>query len=460
MKLFTAFVLLAALCATASCITRIPLTKSQHRVPIPAGWEKYAEVNGNPIKVPLTDFMNTQYSGQISIGTPPQDFTVMFDTGSSNLWVPSKQCSWFDIPCWIHSKYDSTKSSTYVSNGTAFSIQYGTGSMTGFLSQDVVTVGGITVKNQVFAEATNEPGLTFIMAQFDGILGLGWQAISVDGVVPVWYNMVSQNLVSQPVFSFWLNRNPSGNKDVGGELLFGGIDKTRYTGNISYVNLSSETYWEFPLDDFSIAGKSLGFCTNGCSAIADTGTSLIAGPSAIAAEINTKIGAIGILSEECEIIVQQYEDQIIQAIVDDIDPLQACTAIDLCPGASCGVCTLVLHTLQQVLPTNTSETLIAVLLDELCQLIPSPAGESLVDCTKISSLPDVAFKIGGKSFTLTPDQYILQQNENLCLSAFIGLDLPPNIGPLWILGDVFIGAYYTVFDSGNARVGFATSVQQ
>ncbi|XP_015682377.1 gastricsin-like, partial [Protobothrops mucrosquamatus] len=93
---------------------------------------------------PLANYMDMSYYGEISIGTPPQNFMVLFDTGSSNLWVPSIYCQ--SQSCSNHALFNPSQSSTYSSNGQTFSIQYGSGSLSGVFGYDTVTVSSSSLQ--------------------------------------------------------------------------------------------------------------------------------------------------------------------------------------------------------------------------------------------------------------------------------------------------------------------------
>ncbi|XP_032346119.1 cathepsin D isoform X2 [Camelus ferus] len=246
----------------------------------------------------------------------------------------------------------------------------------------VATLGGVKVERQTFGEATKQPGITFIAAKFDGILGMAYPRISVNNVLPVFDNLMQQKLVDKNIFSFYLNRDPSA--QPGGELMLGGTDSKYYKGPLTYHNVTRMAYWQVHMEQVDV-GTSLTLCKGGCEAIVDTGTSLIVGPVEEVRELQKAIGAVPLIQ-----------------------------------------------------------------------------GEYMIPCEKVSSLPEVTLKLGGRGYKLSSEDYTLkvsQAGKTICLSGFMGMDIPPPGGPLWILGDVFIGRYYAVFDRDQNRVGLAEAAR-
>jgi len=450
-------VFLSLVIVVFSATLKIPIKKHEGGVNYRDFMSRSRSMKSSLGPIALNSKSDAQYYGPITIGTPPQQFQVLFDTGSSNLWVPSSECPFWQISCDLHTKYYSAQSTTYKPNGTSFSIQYGSGAAEGFISNDQIGIAGVKVNKQDFAEITDEPGLAFLAAGFDGVLGLAFDSISVDHVTPVWYNMLSQGVVSNPVFAFWLNRNMSAGPMQGGELVLGGVDPSHYTGQFTYVPLSTELYWEFKAD--SIGVGNLKYCKN-CKAIADSGTSLLVGPTAIINQINAQINATGIFTGECDQIIEAYGEQIIQWLESGVTPAQVCTVMDACPGSLCSPCEQLMVYVELLLADNSSAQEVLQVLEQACTLIPSPNGESTLDCNSIASLPNFNVVISGKTFVLTPYDYVLNLTtggQSTCVSGFIGIDIPAPYGPLWIMGDMFMGKYYTQFDYGNKRLGFATA---
>eukprot|EP00798_Chlamydomonas_sp_ICE-L_P020800 gene20800-27633_t len=481
---FAALAALASASLNRVSLKREKLTHLSSRSPRPY----LSALNGDG-SVPLTNFMDAQYYGTIGLGTPVQEFQVIFDTGSSNLWVPSSKCGFFNLACRLHRKYHAEKSSTYKVNGTEFAIQYGTGSLDGFISEDDLSFGGLTVPGQGFAEAVDEPGLLFVAAKFDGILGMGFPEISVDKVVPPVTAMVNKGLLADPVFSFWMNRDPEAPN--GGELILGGSDPAHYKGDHTWVPVTRHGYWQFDMEGIQV-GTSL-LCERGCPAIADTGTSLIAGPTKEIEGINRAIGASSAIAMQCKTLIcsalglcgsaktlqarrllvgtsEKYSSGIhapatkgglpgwneLAASIQKVQESENNGVGD--PGMVCEFCETAVQYVKIAIENNQTIAQIRTAVLGLCDTAFSGfgGGPAMVDCDTVPKLPQMSFTFGGRTFGLTPEQYILRissDSGDQCVSGFMGIDVPA--GPLWILGDIFLGAYHTIFDYGGARVGFA-----
>lgn len=355
-------------CLATAELVRVPMKKIDNDEYITMVKMKHTKATktyknfGGKDDIVINDFQNAQYYGQVSVGTPKQNFDVIYDTGSSNLWVPGK-CG---FRCISKSKFDASKSSSYVENGTAFDIQYGSGPVSGKVETDTACLGSACAVSQGFAVITDVSGLGvgYVAGKFDGICGLAWDSISVDQMKTPFHNLVDSGALDASVFAFFLGDNEAG------ELTIGGIDEDHYTGDITWANLVNETYWQIDMPLLAVGSSQI---AKDAYAVIDTGTSLIAGPKDGVAALAKAVGAKALMK-----------------------------------------------------------------------------GEYTIDCN--ADAPDITFVFSGVEFNLAKEDYIIKSGTQ-CLFGFMAIDLPPQVG--WIVGDVFIRKYYTVFDWGNERVGFA-----
>ncbi|KAI1297771.1 hypothetical protein EDD11_006977 [Mortierella claussenii] len=266
------------------------IAKLAHRYPQLNLKKHSTHVNaaGGQGKVPIVDVgPDSEYYGSVSVGSPPQNVLLDFDTGSSDIWFPTSTCN--TAACKAHHRFNAAKSSTYKKDGRPWTVTYGDhSSSSGILGSDIVTVGGVSVR-QTIGLATTESA-QFASSRQDGLFGLGFNSLeSVRGVRTFLDNAIAAKALAQPVVSVFL---PSvrRNGGKGGNYLFGAIDHTRYTGQLTYVPVTHKGYWQVAIQGLNFNNKSLGQASEG---IIDTGTTLIIVGSAAAAAVHKNIrGAV------------------------------------------------------------------------------------------------------------------------------------------------------------------------
>jgi cathepsin D len=205
---------------------------------------------------------------------------------------------------------------------------------------------------------------------------------------PVFDNIIGQKLLQNNVFSFYYTKH-EGTRDS--KLTLGGVDHSLYSGDINYHKVVDEYYWLLKADNILVGGEDIGLCPNGCRVIADTGTSLITGPT-----------------------------------------------------------------------------------DDLFTLIEKLKVDE--NCRGITDLPELTFVLDGRSYNLMAEEYVMSVTDDgaeetydqlstsersigqmNCAAAVMPLDIPDPQGPAWILGDVFLTKYLSVYDRDQGRVGFAVA---
>ncbi|KAL6484452.1 hypothetical protein MHYP_G00064970 [Metynnis hypsauchen] len=341
------------------CLLCLALTEGLIRVPLVKREEimkerglmkellKYSQYSSNQLYTEdLINQENLAYFGKIGVGTPPQYFYVHFDTGSSTLWVNSVYCE--SSACSQHPLFNPHKSDTYHTNNKPFSIHYGTGSVTGVYGYDTITMGNLVVKNQKIGLSKNEPGSHFAKPLHDGLMGLAFMPDD-DTIVDTMIKEGSR----------------------GGAGAYPSCHRAK--GRIHPGQVASP-------EGFEVNHKPTDWCKSGCTAIVDTGTSMLECPPQYVASLQEMLGA--------------HKDS---------------------------------------------------------------SSHYVFECSKVNSLPTLTFVMNGAHLHLPPSAYVLQSQGSHCKSGIKQSHEKYRDGhPYWILGDVFLRQFYSVFDQGRARVGFAT----
>ncbi|ORX66357.1 Asp-domain-containing protein [Linderina pennispora] len=377
-------------------------------------------------QVRLTDATDTYYYGVISVGMPAQNFTVTFDTGSANMWIPGVRCQ--SKACLQHNRYDHDLSG-----------HYGTGEVRGFTSQDTVKVGGITIKDQ-----------PCLIPEFDGLFGLAFKSLSSGGLVPPMVRMIEENLVDEPVFAFALSQ---GHRSFG-ELLLGGYNELHYKGDLKWMHVTRPKYWQVTMEGIWYGDGKLNLLT--LSKDHDLGT----------LPLNVVLTNITDVATSEEQAARQIEDQEMaikkmKKKAKGTDPDMDIMRKKKHPPEDTSV------KIKKLLPTGSEkkpetsailDTGTSFLLGDpnTIQLISRIIGADYktgdMSCANLQNLESFWVSLGGYRFEITPDHYVYRDPEKkTCSSAWV----PSYDSPFWVLGDSFLRAYYAVFDMKDKKVGLA-----
>nr|POF15450.1 aspartic protease [Quercus suber] len=374
--------------------------------------KSYADVSGlskrqTASSVALTDAsqdnIDSSYYGPGTVGAgdgSPQAFTFIFDTGSSDTFVPGPACG-TDQGCAGTTRYDQGGKD----EGNTTSVTYGSGQVAGENYFDDVTVAGKKATGQSIISLTQAAG--FGGLESNALMGMGFQSISNSHQPPYFKTLIDQGQVSTPEFSFYLGR-AADNTGANSELTLGGRDSSKFTGAVTKVPVTTPGYWQVALDQVLVNGFASvvdKLATKGQAAI-DTGTTLVLAPLAAATSIFARIpGAI---------------------------PLP----LELINGA--------LEPVLFIFPC-ASKAKVEI------QFAGKPFAINAKDLSFGTLTGDFADIVGNNTLATVLD------SASYCLAGIAGFDIDPTQN-LYVVGDVFLKNWYSIYSYNGPSVSFAKAV--
>jgi len=251
-------------------------------------------LTAGPRNISLKNILDVVYVGEISVGTPPQTFDVIFDTGASNLWVPNGRAELVGGPAKHY--YQHSDSSTFVKNCSLVQEQFGLptpslskliaasagGTASGHLSVDTVTIAGFEIPNFTFVEMTDVKSVNYEYSRWDGICGMGLSS----GLPALMGELARSGHISDQVFAFYLGNSPR----AGGQLVIGGVDPAHYSGEFFVAPLVQRDHWRVALTGLKGNGEHI--ASTASSLILDSAAGAVAGPHAEVERMMASIGAL------------------------------------------------------------------------------------------------------------------------------------------------------------------------
>ncbi|KAJ3001401.1 hypothetical protein HKX48_002891 [Thoreauomyces humboldtii] len=394
MKLILAASAVLGLSATLTSAAPTASVGAIH-VPIKKGKTSFQPTSQNVI---FSSLFNGAYFGMIQVGTPPQTFPALLDTGSADFWLYAGHGKKK-----VNQLYYPGASSTGTDTHKNSSIEYADLSTSAYEWQnDVAVIAGRTVSTSIGAAYLDlNPGVTIADVGFDnaGLLGLGWTDAATAGFLPPVQKMFKDGLIASDVFSLYLGNEKN---STDGEFTVGGLNPARFAASdlawnpVGYLfnnHTLGTKYWNIVVDAVDIKGvfhhKTTfpdGHGNNGDAAyILDSGTSFLA------------------------------------------------------------------------LPQNVLDALIKVTnAGDMSGTLAS--GGYAVDCKYRKTAPTLTFTIGGKAYDFLASEYIGYDPNQVEVAGTTCFLEAYALTPPYILGGTFLRKFYSVYDTSNRRTGLAKAI--